>query len=148
MILKSNFFVLYRDEQVKKQTNQWLKGYCNQLNIAQIPKNGAVFEVRQGYKSKDSKRQNGDIDNATVAWSHGYLPVFAIFSSQIDSDIVLRYRNSNCAILTGVRGIGPYLSLYDFTADVLSYDLADFFQKNSVSIRSEIESILEKLLKA
>lgn len=136
------------DAKVRKHTHQWLKGYCKQLNIPQVPRNGAVFEVRQGYKSKDSKRQNADIDNATVAWSHGYLPVFAIFSSQIDSDIVHRYRNSNCGILTGVRGAGSYLSLYDFTAEVLSYDLAGFFQRNSASIRSEIEAILEILLKA
>ncbi|KAF3978633.1 MAG: hypothetical protein HFP77_00895 [Methylococcales symbiont of Iophon sp. n. MRB-2018] len=64
------------------------------MDGVQIPPNGIVFEVRQGYKSKDSKRQNADIDNATVTWSNGYLPVFAIFSSQINTDIVLRHRNN------------------------------------------------------
>jgi hypothetical protein len=31
---------------------------------------GAVFEVRQGYKSKDSKRQNADIANAANAYAN------------------------------------------------------------------------------
>ena len=30
---------------------------------------GTVFEVRQGYKSKDSKRQNADIANAATAYT-------------------------------------------------------------------------------
>ena len=35
---------------------------------------GTVFEVRQGYKSKDSKRQNADIANAATAYTKGYFP--------------------------------------------------------------------------
>ena len=54
---------------------------------------GIVFEVRQGYKSKDSKRQNADIANAVTAYTKGYLPCVAILSLQIDDDIALRYRN-------------------------------------------------------
>ena len=132
---------------VEDRTLSWLKEYCGQLDIPEIPRNGAVFEVRQGYKSKDSKRQNADIDNATVAWSHGYLPVIAVFSRQIDSDIVLRYRNSRCGILTGTVGNGPYESLYDFMAEVIGYDLAGFFQRNRDAIHTEIERILEALLR-
>lgn len=78
---------------------------------------GIVFEVRQGYKSKDSKRQNADIDNATVAWANGYLPVFAIFSAQIDSDIVLRYRNNRCGILVGRNNDDPQTSLVRIQVD-------------------------------
>ncbi|MCX6277959.1 MAG: hypothetical protein NT004_07665 [Bacteroidetes bacterium] len=50
-------------------------------SVRQTPKNGVVFEVRQGYKSKDSKRQNADIDNATVAWAniiYQYLQFFRL----------------------------------------------------------------------
>lgn len=136
-----------RNAGMRRRTKKWLSDYCKELGVPKVPSSGAVFEVRQGYKSKDSKRQNADIDNATVAWSHDYLPVFAIFSSQIDTDIVLRYRNSRCGILTGVRGSGPLISLYDFTAEIVGYDLAKFFEAHSAAIRGEIEAILETLLR-
>lgn len=134
------------DAAVKSRVELWIRDYCVSLGVPRSPDAGAVFEVRQGYKSKDSKRQNADIDNATVAWSHNYLPVFAIFSSQIDTDIVLRYRNSRCGILTGTRDTGPLSSLYDFMEEVISYDLARFFRFNSRAIRQEIEQILITLL--
>jgi len=104
--------------------------------------------VRQGYKSKDSKRQNADIDNATVAWAHSYLPVFAIFSSQIDSDIVLRYRNNRCGILIGTNNNDTFSSLYAFTNNVLHYDLAAFFNRNTDTIKGEIHEVLDVLLRA
>jgi hypothetical protein len=44
---------------------------------------GTVFEVRQGYKSKDSKRQNADIANAATAYTKAYLPCAVILSTQI-----------------------------------------------------------------
>lgn len=112
------------------------------------PRNGAVFEVRQGYKSKDSKRQNADIDNIAVAWANGYLPVFAIFSSQIDADLVLRYRNSRGGMIIGVTSGSSQISLFVFSKEVLGYDLADFFHRNSEVIKSEVYSTLEVLLRA
>lgn len=136
------------NSEMRDRVKQWLIDYCKQLGVPQAPHNGVVFEVRQGYKSKDSKRQNADIDNATVAWSHSYLPVFAVFSRQIDSDIVLRYRNNRCGILTGIRGSGPFTSLYDFMDGIIGYDLAGFFETNSGAIRTEIEAILARLLRS
>ena len=68
------------------RVREWITEYCQILG-AKIPAQGAVFEVRQGYKSKDSKRQNADIDNIAVAWAQGYMPVFAIFSGQMDADL-------------------------------------------------------------
>ena len=133
------------NDELKKRLQEWLDKYCEGLEV-ETPKNGVVFEVRQGYKSKDSKRQNGDIDNATVAWSKGYLPMFSIFSSQIDSDIVNRYRNSNCGILVGTSENDPQSSLYAFCNSVLDFDLAAFFERNTDKIRAETLAILEKLL--
>ena len=124
-----------------------MRNYCAELEV-QYPQNGIVFEVRQGYKSKDSKRQNGDIDNATVAWSKGYLPVFSIFSSQIDNDIVVRYRNNSCGILVGLNNENPNISLFAFCRQVLGYDMAAFFERNSVELREQVEAVLEKLLRA
>ena len=43
-----------------------------------------MFEVRPGYKSKDSKRQNADVSNAANAYTHQYLPVVVLLSTQID----------------------------------------------------------------
>ena len=79
-----------QNQRVLTNVKQWTENYCSELGEVSEPTNGIVFEVRQGYKSKDSKRQNADIDNATVAWANNYLPVFAVFSSQIDTDIVLK----------------------------------------------------------
>ena len=137
-----------RNVGLKANLQQWIKLYCKELSVKQPPKNGIVFEVRQGYKSKDSKRQNADIDNATVAWANGYLPVFAIFSSQIDADIVLRYRNNRCGIMIGSHSSDPNISLFAFSRDILGYDLANFFQRNSEIIKTEINSVLKTLLDA
>lgn len=137
-----------RNESVKTSVESWIKEYCSSLDGVQTPTKGIVFEVRQGYKSKDSKRQNADIDNATVAWSNGYLPVFAVFFSQIDMDIVLRYRNNRCGVLVGLNNDDTYTSLYKFSKEILKYDLAGFFERNSQAIKKEVHSILEVLLRA
>jgi hypothetical protein len=135
-----------RNVELKDRLIHWLSSYCAELSIPQLPTNGVVFEVRQGYKSKDSKRQNADIDNATVAWSSGYLPIFAIFSSQIDRDIVLRYRNNRCGILIGSPSDNPLISLFLFSKQVLGYDLAGFFQRNSAIFKAEINDVLLTIL--
>ena len=132
---------------IKSNVTRWLKDYCGSLKT-EVPKYGAVFEVRQGYKSKDSKRQNADIDNVAVAWSQGYLPVFAIFSGQIDGDLVLRYRNHRAGIVVGTLSGTSEESLFSFCNDVLDYDLADFFKRNSPEIKKEMHDTLEALLNA
>lgn len=108
---------------------------------------GTVFEVRQGYKSKDSKRQNADIANAATAYTKAYLPCAAILSTQIDSDILYRYKSEKWAVITGVIGTkNPLISTYDFMRNVVGYDLAGFFTRNSDVLREEVELILTALL--
>jgi hypothetical protein len=108
---------------------------------------GTVFEVRQGYKSKDSKRQNADIANAATAYTKAYLPCAVILSAQIDGDILLRYRAEKWAVVTGIVGANNSLtSTYDFMKDVVGYDLAAFFQRNSKKLKTEIDKILRALL--
>jgi hypothetical protein len=135
-----------KNKTVLSNVKNWIKDYCADSDEVTEPANGIVFEVRQGYKSKDSKRQNADIDNAIVAWANDYLPVFAIFSSQIDSDIVLRYRNNRCGILIGTTNNDASASRYAFCEQVLGYALADFFERQSTAIKKEIHEILETLL--
>lgn len=108
---------------------------------------GVVFEVRQGYKSKDSKRQNADIANAATAYTKAYLPCVAILSLQIDDDIALRYRNEKWALLTGsTADKSPQKSLYTFMRTVIGYDLAAFFQRHSDTLKAEVNAVLTKLL--
>ncbi len=137
-----------RNREVLTNVELWIKEYCADLSQVSQPSNGVVFEIRQGYKSKDSKRQHADIDNATVAWANSYLPVFAAFSSQIDTDIILRYRNDRCGILIGVTNENNKESLYAFCKQILGYDLAGFFKHHTEIIRTEINDVLEQLLSA
>lgn len=134
-----------KNENVRENVEQWLHDYMTELDVDVRKLNGAVFEVRQGYKSKDSKRQNADLDNATVAYSKSYLPIFTVFSSQIDSDISLRYRNGKCGLLVGNINGNAFSSLYSFCKDVLLFDLASFFETNSAAIKKEVGCILKNL---
>ncbi|MFZ5909247.1 MAG: hypothetical protein ACOYYU_04460 [Chloroflexota bacterium] len=133
----------------QKIISQWLLQAAKRLNIApeiaQVLK-GAVFEVRQGYKSKDSKRQNADIANAATAYSQGYLPVIVTLSTQIDSDIASRYEGEKWLILQGYVGGSSTTSTYVFANEVIGYDLAAFFQRNSGELRKTIEEVSKVLL--
>jgi len=107
---------------------------------------GAVFEVRQGYKSKDSKRQNADIANASTAYSQGYLPVILVMSTQIDSDIVTRYQARHWLLLRGYLTGATTISTYSFMREVIGYDLAGFFTRNSSILKATLLNVLETLL--
>jgi hypothetical protein len=107
---------------------------------------GAVFEVRQGYKSKDSKRQNADVANAANAYAHQYLPVLALLSTQIDSDVAERYRRARWLLLFGNTAGSAWDSTYVFARDVVGYDLAAFFKRNAPSLRTAVDDVLRSLL--
>ncbi len=127
----------------------WVHNACRAVNISEdmIPVfKGAVFEIRQGYKSKDSKRQNADIANAAAAYSEGYLPVILLLSNQIDSSVADRYIKSRWLILRGTNNGSTTSSTYEFCRQVLGYDLANFFQRHSARLNQEVESVLTALL--
>ena len=135
----------------KKRVATWL---ADAMARAEVPKEsrdkikGAVFEVRQGYKSKDSKRQNADIANASNAYAHLYVPVVLLLSTQIDSGIADRYALARWLLLIGSTSGKATESTYTFCRDVVGYDLAAFFERNSGRIKAELEAILQKLLEA
>lgn len=139
-----------KDEASRERFYQWMKESASLVNVdsdVSATLKGTVFEIRQGYKSKDSKRQNADIVNATNAYAQAYLPCALILSTQIDSDILLRYRARKWSILTGVTGASdPLSSTYDFLQEIVGYDLAGFFSRNQDTLKSKIDSILGKLL--
>ncbi len=134
----------------RRRVRSWMRNAASRIDVdSTVAKtlHGIVFEIRQGYKSKDSKRQNADIANAAMAYAKGLLPCAGIFSLQIDGDIAQRYRNERWVLLTGLTGnASSNESFYRFCEDVVGYDLAGFFQRNSPALKGEIEAVLTSLL--
>jgi len=141
-----------QDSATKRRVCKWMTKVGQDTGVASsVIKSllGTVFEVRQGYKSKDSKRQNADIANAATAYANAFLPCAIILSTQIDKDILIRYRNAKWSVLTGIIGLDdPLRSTYDFMSQVVGYDLAGFFQRNNDVLRIEIDNVLRALLSA
>ena len=140
------------DAEKRERVQKWMKQACDLLQVSPViteSLTGSVFEVRQGYKSKDSKRQNADISNAATAYTQAYMPCVIVMSSQIDPDIVTRYRSEKWLILTGhTVHATPLDSTYSFFKEVVGYDLAGFFTKNSEILHIEMDKILTSLLQA
>jgi len=134
-------------ERVKRWLEDGLRKVLVDPDAENALKRGVVFEVRQGYKSKDSKRQNADIANAANAFVAGYLPVVVVLSTQIDGDLVIRYTQARWLLLTGTNGGTPTDSTYAFCRDILGYDLAGFLERNSARFKAELEKVLIALLK-
>lgn len=109
---------------------------------------GAVFEVRQGYKSADSKRQNADLRYGIHAYQAGLVPVFAILSAQVSEPVMRRYRADGMVVLRGTLEDDPTRSTFTFFRDVIGYDLSAFFERNSARMQEEINTVVQKLLTA
>ena len=78
--------------------------------------------------------------------AYGYLPVVALLSTQIDNDVARRYQQARWLILRGTLEGTTLDSLYVFYREVIGYDLAGFFARNSATLRQEIGLVMEKLL--
>jgi hypothetical protein len=135
------------DTACKTRVQDWLGSLLDELAVkSQI--DGAVFEVRQGYKSKDAKRQNADLANAVQAYTQRYLPVLVVISNQIDEGVASRYREGKWGVLRGdVRDKCSTRSTFAFCNEVVGYDLQAFFERNQESLREEVHSILDALLR-
>lgn len=138
-----------RNLDAQQRLRQWFNEASSKLLIdPALTLSGAVFEVRQGYKSMDSKRQNADIANAANAYLHRYLPVLFLLSTQIDPALVDRYTRERWLILTGTLNGTTTTSAYTFCRDVVGYDLAAFMARNSSRMRATVEHVLSTLLTA
>jgi len=140
-----------RDRKARARIQKWMVKVAKKVALTpQVQKQikGVVFEVRQGYKSMDSKRQNADIANASNAYANLYLPVLFLLSTQIDEALITRYSQSRWLLLVGRIDGTSLQSSYVFCRDVLGYDLAGFFNRNSGRIKTELERVLATLLKA
>ena len=139
------------DQAKRRKVMDWMKATSEYLSLnprVAGAMQGLVLEVRQGYKSKDSKRQNADMANAAEAYTQGYLPVLAVLSSQIDNDIMERYERGKWLVLRGILSNDPLTSTFAFMRHVVGYDLASFFERNADDIREFTRGVLESLLKA
>lgn len=138
------------DSGKRAAVRDWIERAAADIGVKQTVRGtltGVVFEVRQGYKSKDSKRQNADIANAATAYVNTYLPCLSVLSNQIDGDIQTRYRMEKWVMLTGAVGTDDDLqSVYAFMEQVVGYDLAAFFERNSDTLRAELDRVLRALL--
>lgn len=134
-----------KDKAARARVEDWLTRARGAIKV----KNritGAVFEVRQGYKSADSKRQNADLLFGIRAYDESYLPVVLVFSNQVSQTVVQRYRDANLIILTGKLDNDDCTSTYAFSENVLNYSLAGFFQRNTDALKLEMAAILKALL--
>jgi hypothetical protein len=136
--------------QARKRVESWLAEATEHVGLK--GKNatgleGCVFEVRQGYKSNDAKRQNADVSNAGNAFAHRYLPVMVLLSVQIPDNLAERYQRAHWLILRGTVSGKSTESTYVFCRDVLGYDLASFFRRNSAAIKAETLAVFEGLLR-
>ncbi len=125
---------------------EWLRSVSKKLGI-DIPLKGAVFEVREGYKSADSKRQNADLENLANAMKSCYLMTMALMSMQINNNVYRRYKENGLLVLVGdVSNTNPTESTYAFLNQVADYNLAGFFERNTSRLRETTTQILEQLL--
>jgi hypothetical protein len=138
------------DSAARQRCEDWLAQAVASVGLkgrgAQVL-DGCVFEVRQGYKSNDAKRRNADVSNAANAFAHRYLPVMLLLSVQIPVNLAERYARAHWLILRGTVGGSPTDSTYVFAREVLGYDLAGFFRRNSGAIKAETQAVFEGLLR-
>lgn len=135
----------------KRKVQSWIAAASAELSLnprIASAMQGIVFEIRQGYKSKDSKRQNADMANAAEAYTQGYLPVLTVMSGQIDDDLAERYKRGKWFVLRGVLVDDPLVSTFAFMKHIIGYDLASFFERNSLVIREFMYDVMKSLLKA
>lgn len=132
----------------KKIVKSWIKKSASELGLPSTKAAtlaGAAFEIRQGYKSADSKRQNADLRFGLRAYTDAnLLPVICIVSTQASDTVCRRYRDARLLVLLGTTE--GDLSTFVFFRDVVGYDLAQFFQRNTIHIRKQFTAIIKQLL--
>ncbi|MCX7924794.1 MAG: hypothetical protein N2554_03165 [Fimbriimonadales bacterium] len=107
---------------------------------------GVVFEIRQGYKSKDSKRQNADLLSGSRAYQNKLLPCMLVLSQQIDAEVKQRYENGGWVVLIGTLESDTAHSTYAFLREVIGYDLAAFLERHQEEIRRRVHAVIQSLL--
>jgi hypothetical protein len=137
-----------KDSGARARLKAWLVTVGTDLNLKpdHIKRlQGTVFEVRQGYKSADSKRQNADLRFGINAYNEDYLPAVCVVSTQVSETVIRRYRNARILVLLGHLDNTTH-STFAFYKTVVGFDLAAFFVRNSPKLRIEFGKVLKGLL--
>lgn len=133
--------------EARERFSQWIDYASQQLQDVDSSRlKGVVFEVRQGYKSRDSKRQKADVQSAARAYAAGYMPVMLLLSEQIDVAVAQRYISANWLLLKGNLENDSARSTDTFCSSVVGFDLAGFFERSSPQLREAIQRVLGVLL--
>ena len=135
----------------RERLRAWLNRAARHLKLSDRKARelrGAVFEVRQGYKSADSKRQTADLIFGSNASDRDFLPVVAVVSRQVSEAVVKRYESNTMLVLLGTVSDNDVESTYSFCKNVVGYDLAGFFERNTTHIRTKITSIVSGLMRS
>ena len=139
------------DDSQRRRLSGWISSVGQHIGLTpqKIKRlNGVVFEIRQGYKSADSKRQNADLRFGMSAYQEGLLPAFMILSRQVSETVIERYKANNMAVVTGVLADNPQTSTFAFFQHVMGYDLTAFFKRNTKTLKYEVLRIVHALLSA
>ena len=137
-----------RDGDARARFEDWMRRACAEVGVDAEARqlHGAIFEVRQGYKSADSKRQNADLRSGMRAYAEGYLPVVLLFSRQVNRTVESRYRGAGLRVLIGTLDGSDIESTFAFCREIVGYDAAAFFQRNQERLHEEFLAILRGLL--
>jgi hypothetical protein len=139
------------DRTARRRFEEWLRRTASFLKLSERRARelrGAVLEVRQGYKSADSKRQVADLVFGSNASNRDFLPVIVVVSRQVSESVIRRYRTASMLVLLGTTDGSDVESTFTFCHNVVGYDLRAFFERNSARLRSEMATILKGLLSA
>lgn len=135
------------DARVARRMGEWLsQAHERTGGDRRLVPQGAIFEIRQGYKSADSKRQNADLRFGAKAYQILHVPVVAVLSSQVSETVISRYQDAGMLVLTGTLSSDSTVSTFAFFREVIGYDLDGFFRRSSQNIKNVIHSLVEKLL--
>ncbi|WP_394969175.1 hypothetical protein [Scardovia wiggsiae] len=130
----------------EKIVSEWVNDVRDRLGI-KASLRGVVFEVREGYKSADSKRQNADLENLAQSLKHSYLMTMVLMSLQINETVRRRYQENGLLVLTGdASSMDPVESSFAFLKQIAGYDIIAFFERNTELLKNETTNMLERLL--
>lgn len=133
------------DATKRRRIKQWAAEQATEMGISQDIE-GVVFEVRQGYKSADSKRQNGDLQNAKFALESNYLMCVMVLSNQINQTVEARYINAGIPVLRGNDSGDPASDTFAFFKEIIGCDLSSCLKEQSSYMASKVEEVLTSLL--
>lgn len=134
-----------KNQILSDRVEEWMSSTCKMMGV-EIKPHGVVFEIREGYKSADSKRQNADIENSANALAKGYVMTMMVMSTQINETVLRRYRNSKLLVLRGTLDDDPHASTFAFFKNVIGYDLVAFFERNTEVLREEVDKVLNYIV--